>query len=350
MFKSKLIFRFILSIAAIATSVQLSSGSNYAIAQSASSNPTVESGQQNQALEDVKVAMVGVGIGAIAGLLISGLWYQKRRYRKIQSVAKTDRFREEFLCGSLADYYLSNSKANASPTNSRKTLATPTKEEISDSSQSEETLVTPTKEEISDSSKSETNNLAAETTPAAAFKLDYYYKLIEEIVNTALNGQISSKEDIYRQLVENISSGNGEIFERCLSDRLHSTQSELNKVITSPSLFQRETPELKKARLNRTLKALESIQGEWERVQKQKQNQAAVTATVQQILTASEGSRFLILLQIIDPNQNQVFSKNQLQQLAQELKEAVSSDEDLHLKQEIQQLAIAIAKGVESYQ
>ncbi|MGJ5628902.1 tetratricopeptide repeat protein [Nostoc sp. CALU 1950] len=352
MWKSKLIFRFILSVAAIATSVQLSSGSDYAIAESASSNPTVEPGQQNPALEDAKVAMVGVGIGAIAGLLISGLWYQKRRYRKIQSRAKINRFREEFLCGSLADYYLSNSKANASPTNSRKTLATPTKEEISDSPASEETLVTPNKEEKSDSSTSETNNLAAETTPAATFNLlsDSYHKLIEEIVDTALKGQISSKEYIYRQLVENVSSGNGEIFERCLSDRLHSTQSELDQVINSPSLFQKETPELKKARLNRTLKALQSIQGEWERVQKQKQNQAAITAAVQQILTASEASRFSVLLQIIDPNQNQVFSQSQLQQLAQELKEAASSHDDLHRKQEIQQLAIGIANGVESYQ
>ncbi|WP_306426845.1 tetratricopeptide repeat protein [Nostoc sp. CHAB 5836] len=352
MSKSKFIFRFILSVAAIATSVQLSSGSDYAIAQSTSSNPTVESGQQNNALEAAKVAMAGVGIGVIAGLLISGLWYQKRRYRKIQSVAKIDSFREEFLCGSLADYYLSNSKANASPINSRKTLVTPTKEEISDSSISQETLVTPTKEEISDSSTSETNNLAAEPTPAAGSNSlsDCYQKLIEEIITTALKGKISSKEFIYRQLVENVSSGNGEIFERCLSDRLHSTQSELDQVINSPSLFQKETPELKKARLNRTLKALQSIQGEWERIQKQKRNQAAVTAAVQQILTASEASRFSVLLQIIDPNQNQVFSQNQLQQLAQELKETVSSHEDLHLKQEIQQLVIGIANGVESYQ
>ena len=267
MWKSKLIFRLMLSAAAIVTSVQLSSASHYAIAESASSNPTVESGQQNQTLEDAKVAMTGVGIGAIAGLLISGLWYQKRRYRKIQSRAKINRFREEFLCGSLADYYLSNSKANSSPTNSRKTLPTPTKEE---SPNSDEIFVTPTKEEISDPSTSETNNLAAEPMPTALS--DCYHKLIEEIVNTALNGQINYKEYIYRQLVENVSSGNGEVFERCLSDRLHSTQSELHKVINSPSLFQKETPELKKARLNRTLKALESIQGEWEEIQKQKLN------------------------------------------------------------------------------
>ncbi|MEH2126047.1 hypothetical protein [Nostoc sp.] len=269
MWKSKLIFRFILSAAAIATSVQLNSASDYAIAESASSNPPVESGQQNQALEDGKVAMAGVGIGAIAGLLISGLWYQKRRYHKIQSRAKINRFREEFLCGSLADYYLSNSKANSSPTNSRKTLPTPTKEE---SPTSEETFVTPTKEEISDPSTSEANNLAAEPTPAVLsdFLSDCYHKLIEEIVNIALKGQISSKDYIYRQLVENVSSDNGEIFERCLSDRLHSTQSELHKVINSPTLFQKETPELKKVRLNCTLKTLQSIQGEWEKIRKLK--------------------------------------------------------------------------------
>ncbi|MBN4004158.1 hypothetical protein [Nostoc sp. LPT] len=270
MWKSKLVFRFILSAAAIVTSVQLSSASHYAIAQSASSNATVKSGQQNQALEDAKVAITGVGIGAIAGLLISGLWYQKRRYRKIQSLAKINRFREEFLCGSLADYYLSNSKANSSPTNSRKTLPTPTKEE---SPSSEETFVTPTKEEISDPSTSETNNLAEPTpAPLSDSLSDCYHKLIEEIVNTDINSQISSKDYIYRQLVENVSSGNGEVFERCLSDRLHSTQSELHKVINSPSLFQKETPELKKARLNRTLKALQSIQGQWEQIQKQKLN------------------------------------------------------------------------------
>ncbi|MDZ8070381.1 MAG: hypothetical protein RMY64_33025 [Nostoc sp. DedQUE08] len=267
MWKSKLVFRLILSAAAVATSIQLSSASNYAITQSKSSNPIVESGQQNQALEDGKVAMAGVGIGAIAGLLVSGLWYQKRRYRKIQSRAKINRFREEFLCGSLADYYLSNSKANSSPTNSRKTLPTPTKEEFPNS---EEIFVTPIKEEISDPSTSEKNNLAAESMPTALS--DCYYKLIEEIVNTDLKGQISSKDYIYRQLVENVSSGNDEIFERCLSDRLHSTQSELHKVINSPSLFQKETPELKKARLNRTLKALQSIQGEWEKIQKQTLN------------------------------------------------------------------------------
>ncbi|WP_392530931.1 tetratricopeptide repeat protein [Nostoc sp. C117] len=343
MWKSKLIF--ILSVGAIATSVQLSSGSNYAVAQTPSSDATIESGQENETSEVVIPAIAGTGIGIIAGLFISGFWYHKYRQRKLHSSARIDAFREEFLCGSLADYYLSKFKGNTSPANSRKTLTTPTKEEIPDLPTSEKSLVAPY-------STSESDNLAAKSPldPVSDSLFNNYQKLIEEIVTTALKGQINSKEYIYCQLVENVSSGNGEIFERCLSDSLNSTKSELNKVINSPSLFQRETPELKKARLNRTLKALQSIQGEWERVQTQKRNQAVITAVVQQIITASEASRLSILLQFIDPNQNQGFSQNQLQKLAQELKEAVSDDEDLQLQEEIQQLAIGITCGVESYQ
>ncbi|MEH2067036.1 MAG: DUF4351 domain-containing protein [Nostoc sp.] len=334
MHKSKLIFRFILS-AAIATSVQLTLRSNYAVAQDASFNPTVEYEQQNDTSEDVNFAITGIGIGVIAGLLFFG-FYQKHRQCRLYSTAKIDRFREEFLCGSLADYYLSNSQANASPTNSRQSLATPSQEKIPTSPTFEESLVKP--------------NLIAKVTPDAVSNSlsDSYQKLIAEIVTTILKDEICSQEYIYHQLVENVSNGNGETFERCLSDCLNSTQSELKKVTIYPDLFQRETPELKKARLNLTLKALQSIQSEWERVQK-KRNQAAVTAAVQQILTASKTSRFSVLLQIIDPNQNQIFSQSQLQQLAQKLKQAVSADENLHLK-EIQQLAIALANSVESYQ
>ncbi|MDZ8239941.1 MAG: tetratricopeptide repeat protein [Nostoc sp. ChiQUE01a] len=337
MWKSKLIFRLILSLA-IATSVQLISRSNYAVAESGSSNLTVESGQQNDTSEVPKLALTGISVGVIAGLLISAFWFQKYRRRQLKLAAKIDRFREEFVCGSLADYHLSKYK------NSQKSL-TPTQEKIPVYPTSDESLVTP-------ASSSETDNLVTESTPDTVPNClsDSYQKLIEEIVTTALKGQIRSNEYIYRQLVENVSAGNGEIFERCLSDRLNSTQSELNKLRIAPDLFQRETPELKKARLNRTLKALQSIQSEWERAQKQKRNQAAVSAAVQQILTASEASRFSVLLEIIDPNQNEVFSQSQLQKLAQELKETVSVDEDLHLKQEIEQLAIAIASGVESYQ
>ncbi|MDF5706911.1 MAG: DUF4351 domain-containing protein [Nostoc sp. S4] len=141
MHKSKLIFRFILSVA-IATSVQLSSRNNYAVAQDASFNPTVEFEQQNDTSEDINFGITGIGIGVIAGLLIFG-FYQKHRQRQLYSTAKIDRFREEFLCGSLADYYLSNSQANASSTNYRQSLATPNKEKIPTSPTPEESLLTP---------------------------------------------------------------------------------------------------------------------------------------------------------------------------------------------------------------
>ncbi|BAY77467.1 TPR repeat-containing protein [Nostoc linckia NIES-25] len=339
MWKSKLILKLVLSVAAIATSVQLSYRNDYAVAESAPSNVTVESGQENDTLEIPKLALTGIGIGVISGLILSAFWSQKFRQRQLYSTKKIDRFREEFACGSLADYHLSKLKNNP------KSLGTPNQEEIPSLPTYKESLVNP-------NSSSETDDIVAQPTPdAVPNSLSHsYQKLIEEIVSTALTGQIRSKEYIHRQLIENVGPGNGEIFERCLSDRLNSTQSELNKVRISPDLFQRESPELKKARLNRTLKALQSIESEWERVQKQKRDRAAVTAAVQQILTASQASRFSVFLQIIDPNQNEVFSQSQLQQLAHQLKAAVSADEDIHRKQEIKQLAIAITSGVESYQ
>jgi tetratricopeptide (TPR) repeat protein len=324
---------------AMATSIELSYKSDYSVAESAFSHLTLKSERQNETLELPKLALIGIGIGAIAGFSISAFWYQKYRQRQLYLTAKIDRFIEEFSCGSLADYHLSKSR------NSQKNSTTENQENIPKFTNDRENLV-------NSNSSFQTDNIVAESTTEAIpnYLCDSYQKLIEEIVTTTLKGEISCQEYIYRKLIENIGTGNGEIFERCLSDRLNSTQSQLNKVKISPDLFQRETPELKKARLNRTLKALQTIQSEWERIEKQKRNQAAVTAAVQQILTASEASRFSVLLQIIDPNQNQIFSQNQLQKLAQELKIAVSADEDFERKQQIEQLAIGIASGVESYQ
>jgi tetratricopeptide (TPR) repeat protein len=338
MWKSKVIFRFILS-AAMVTSIELNYRSDYSVAESASSNLTLKSETKNETLELPKLALIGIGIGAIAGFSISAFWYQKYRQRQLYLTAKIDRFIEEFSCGSLADYHLSKSR------NSQKNSTTENQEDIPKLTNNQENLVNP-------NSSFPIDNIVVESTTEAIpnYLCDSYQKLIEEIVTTTLKGEISCQEYIYRKLIENIGTGNGEIFERCLSDRLNCTQSQLNKVKISPDLFQRETPELKKARLNRTLKALQSIQSEWERIEKQKRNQAAVTAAVQKILTASEASRFSVLLQIIDPNQNQIFSQNQLQKLAQELKIAVSTDEDFERKQQIEQLAIGIASGVESYQ
>ncbi|MBD2615429.1 tetratricopeptide repeat protein [Nostoc punctiforme FACHB-252] len=321
------------------TSIELNYRSDYSVAESASSHLTLKSERQNETLELPKLALIGIGIGAIAGFSISAFWYQKYRQRQLYLSAKIDRFIEEFSCGSLADYHLSKSR------NSQKNSTTENQEDIPKLTNNQENLVNP-------NSSFPIDNIVVESTTEAIpnYLCDSYQKLIEEIVTTTLKGEISCQGYIYRKLIENIGTGNGEIFERCLSDRLNSTQSQLNKVKISPDLFQRETPELKKARLNRTLKALQSIQSEWERIEKQKRNQAAVTAAVQKILTASEASRFSVLLQIIDPNQNQIFSQNQLQKLAQELKIAVSTDEDFERKQEIEQLAIGIASGVESYQ
>ncbi|WP_243902682.1 tetratricopeptide repeat protein [Aetokthonos hydrillicola] len=253
----------------------------------------------------------------VTGLLVYSFLYQKRRISRVEQDRKTkDRFRAEFMCDPIVR---PSSKQDTSTTNRQETVVTPTKDSVS--------------------------KPVIKITPS-----EYCQKLITDIVATALKGEIRSKQYIYRQLEANINDGTGEIFERCLSDRLNTTQSELDNTTNSPKLFERETPELKRSRLSRTLKALQSIQTEWERFQTQKRNKAAVTAAAQRIVTASGVYRFSALLEIIDPNQNQVFSQSQLQELAQELTQAADSSDDSSTKQEIQQLAIGITRGMTSYE
>ena len=88
---------------------------------------------------------------------------------------------------------------------------------------------------------------------------DRYLALIDKIVDTTLKGKIRSKEQVYRMLVRDVTAGTGEIFERCLNDRLTATQGQLD-----PGL-----DELKQAKVNRILRALKTIEGEWERWQKE---------------------------------------------------------------------------------
>lgn len=94
-------------------------------------------------------------------------------------------------------------------------------------------------------------------TPDAPSLSDRYFALIDQIVDITLKGKLRSKEQIYQQLVRDVEAGTGEIFERCLATRLEETQARLNT-----------GDELKQAKASRILRALQAIQGEWERYTK----------------------------------------------------------------------------------
>jgi tetratricopeptide (TPR) repeat protein len=178
---------------------------------------------------------------------------------------------------------------------------------------------------------------------------DRCLELISQIVQTTLKGQIRSKEQVYQLLVAGVSPGTGEIFERCLDERLHETQRQ----------SETQTDELKQAKALRSLRALQTIQGEWQRWQAQNQASQVLTTAAQQIGAAGSSDRLGVFLRIIDSNQTQALSLNQLQQLAtliqQQIKQKAEDAKaenpiDESSEDQLQQLCQGLTQGLASWQ
>ncbi len=168
---------------------------------------------------------------------------------------------------------------------------------------------------------------------------DRYFELIDEIVQATLQGKIRSKEQVYQKLSQEVSTGTGEIFERCLEERLNTTQQQVDNPIS----------EIKQAKAMRSLRALKTISSEWERVQAQNRVSAVITTAVEAITTAPPTERFATLLRAIDPNREQVLNVQQLGQLAKTLQQQASVNSDPDSASEIQQLSTGITAGLASW-
>ena len=176
--------------------------------------------------------------------------------------------------------------------------------------------------------------------PVSTSLRDRYLALIDKIVEITLKGQIRSKEQVYQMLVQDISTGTGEIFERCFGERLDAAENQVRN----------EKDEIKQAKANRTLRALKTIQGEWERWQKDNRIDRAIASSIQQIVTAESNARLLALLQVIDPNKEHPLTLAQLQQLAKSLHQQMLQTANPETGRDLQQITAGIAKGLESWQ
>lgn len=174
----------------------------------------------------------------------------------------------------------------------------------------------------------------SETTPPT----DRYIQLLDQIVQMTLQGNIRSKEQVYQLLVEGVSPGTGELFERCLQTQVERLQVQLAT----------ETDELKQAKAARRRRALQTIQGEWDRWQQQNQATAAIASVIQAIVGAEDAHRLTEFLRAIDPNQPQSLSTTQLKQLAIALQKQ-GEVSDSNTQQELLQLAAGIRQGLESW-
>jgi regulator of sigma D len=165
-----------------------------------------------------------------------------------------------------------------------------------------------------------------------------YLGLIDEIVQATLKGKIRSKEQVYQMLLQGVSSGTGEIFERCLEEQLNTTQQQVDNPVS----------EIKQAKAMRVLRALKTISGEWERVQQQNQVSKSLAAAIEAITSANSADRLTALVRVIDPNRQEVLNLQQLTQLAKTLQQASASETES--AKEIQQLSAGITAGLASWQ
>jgi tetratricopeptide (TPR) repeat protein len=168
---------------------------------------------------------------------------------------------------------------------------------------------------------------------------DRYLSLIDDIVKMTLKGEIRAKEQVYQLLVDGVSGGTGEIFERCLDDRLTELQHQADT----------QTDELKQAKADRSLRAMKTIQGEWLRWQEKNQATDALDTAVRQIVRAiAQGDHLSVFLTVTDPNLAKPLNLAQWQQLAKKLQQQAESSGDETAGQ-AQQMAQGIIRGLEGW-
>lgn len=176
------------------------------------------------------------------------------------------------------------------------------------------------------------------SSPDARPLADRYLAVINQIVEITLKGKLRSKEQIYQQLVQDVEAGTGEIFERCLATRFEETQTQLQI-----------DDELKQAKATRILRALQAIQGEWERYQKEQHLTAAVSTATRSIIESSSEDTLVTWLDWVDPNQTNALSTDQLKALVQSLNQSISTKK-IEQPQVIQQLVAGIDSGLATQQ
>jgi tetratricopeptide (TPR) repeat protein len=169
---------------------------------------------------------------------------------------------------------------------------------------------------------------------------DRYIALIDEIVQTTLQGKISSVEMVYQKLLKDVAPGTGEVFEVALSDRLLVVGSQVDS----------EKDELKKAKASRSLRAIKTIQNQWQRWQEHNRATDAILSASKEITTAEDNQYLAAFLRVTDANRKHPLNLQQLQQLSKSLQQPTDNVETtLHITP-LQELGNGISRGVASVQ
>ena len=162
---------------------------------------------------------------------------------------------------------------------------------------------------------------------------EQYLALIDQIVEKTLQGKIASTERVYIMLQRGIEKGTGEIWERCLAQKIAATEQELGK----------------KLKAQRVLRALETIETQYIRWQQANQKQNAIDFATKQILETETDKLLVALVKIIDFNQKQPLNRDKLAELAVSLQTKSTNITEKEQQQNLQQIATGITKGLDSF-
>lgn len=166
---------------------------------------------------------------------------------------------------------------------------------------------------------------------------DRYLTWIDQLVEKILKGQLPSKEQVYRQLDQELEPGTGDIFEQCLQERTSMLQAKLDAAVD----------ELKQAKAERSLRAIKTLQGEWERHKKEQGTASVIATAAHALLSAEPDQRFLAWIRILDANQVELLTLDQLKQLAATLSQTVAITGNAN--PDLQQLIDGIRMGIASW-
>jgi tetratricopeptide (TPR) repeat protein len=163
---------------------------------------------------------------------------------------------------------------------------------------------------------------------------DKYLALISEIVEATLKGKISSVEQVYQMLLKGVSADTGEIFEMVLGEQVSTTQLSVDS----------EKDELKKAKFTRSLRAMKTIQTQWQRAEEQNKASAVTASAIREITYSEPDKQLGVFLRAIDPNQKQPLNIQQIQQLAKSLQRYAQPESNL------QQICEGVNRGIANWQ
>lgn len=164
-----------------------------------------------------------------------------------------------------------------------------------------------------------------------------YLELIERVVTMTLKGQIRSRQQVFQLLQTELDPGDGDRFAETLTQQVTAVQAILDG----------ETDEMKQAKATRRQRALTTLESEFERWQKEHQSTAVLSGAIATLIRTTDHERLAALLQVLDQNQPDHLSRDEIKTLAQQLRQLETT---ATTQPPLQELATGLLQGLQTWQ